>query len=99
MLIDQQKQPLQAEDAPKEAATNAAVRWAQPILQSGGGTLLLLALNEETLPRGAEFTAVMSGDTLLDRSTVEAAQPAPVVRKHGDASVTVSTTLTYGWAH
>src|SRR5260370_26296173 len=89
MLIDQQKQPLQAEDAPKEAATNAAVRWAQPILQSGGGTLLLLALNEETLPRGAEFTAVMSGDTLLDRSTVEAAQPAPVVRKHGDASVTV----------
>jgi len=25
MLIDQQKQPLQAEDAPKEAATNAAV--------------------------------------------------------------------------
>jgi len=89
MLIDQQKQPLQAEDAPKEAASNAAVQWAQPILQSGGGTLLLLSLSEMTLPRGAEFTAVMSGDTLLDRSAVEAAQPAQVVRKHGDASVTV----------
>jgi hypothetical protein len=89
MLIDQQKQPLQAEDAPKEAATNTAVYWAQPILQSGGGTLLLLSLNEVTLSRGAVFTAVISGDTLLARSAVEAAQPAPVVRKHGDASVTV----------
>ena len=89
MLVDQQKQPLQAEDAPKKAATNAAVEWAQPILQTGGGTLLLLSLNEMMLPRGAEVTAVMSGDTLLDRSAVEAAQPAPAVRKHGDASVTV----------
>src|SRR6266481_3055758 len=89
MLIDQQKQPLQAEDAPKVAATNAAVYWAQPILQSGGGTLLLLSLNEETLPRGAVFTAVMSGDTSLDRSVVGAAQPAPVLKQHGDASLTV----------
>src|SRR5260370_31670282 len=85
-LIDQQRQPLQAEDVPKEAATNAAVQWAQPILQSGGGTLLLLALNEETLPRGAVFTAVMSRDTLLDTSTVEATQPAQVGRKHREAS-------------
>src|SRR5436853_2591726 len=89
MLIDQQKQVLQAQDAPKEAVTNAAVEWAEPILPNSGGTLLLLALKEETLPRGAVFTAVMNGDTLLDRSAVEAAQPAPVVRKHGDASVIV----------
>jgi hypothetical protein len=89
LLIDRQKQPLLAEDAPKEAATNAAVEWARPILQSRGGTLLLLVLNENSLPRGTVFTAVMSGDTLLDRSAVEGTQPAPVVRKHGDASVTV----------
>jgi len=93
MLTDQQKQPLQAQDAPKEAATNAAVEWAHPIFPNRGGTLggtlLLVALNEETLPRGAVFTAVMSGDTLLDRSAVEAAQPTPVLKKHGDASVTV----------
>jgi hypothetical protein len=89
MLIDQQKQVLQAQDAPKEAATNAAVEWAQPVLPNSGGTLLLLALNEETLSRGAVFTAVISGDSLLDRSAVEATQPAQVVRKHGDASVTV----------
>lgn len=89
MLIDQQKQLLQAQDAPKEAVTNAAVEWAEPIFPNSGGTLLLLALNEVTLPRGAVFTAVMNGDTLLDRSAVEAAQLEPVVRKHGDASVTV----------
>jgi hypothetical protein len=88
-LIDQQKQPLQAQDAPKEAATNAAVEWAHPIFPNRGGTLLLVALNEETLPRGAVFTAVMSEDTLLDRSAVEAAQPAPTVIKHGEASVMV----------
>ena len=89
MLIDQQKQMLQAQDAPKEATTNAAVEWAEPIFPNSGGTLLLLALKEETLPRGAVFTSVMSGDTLLDRSAVEAAQPAQAVRKHGAASVTV----------
>src|SRR2546429_563121 len=86
MLTDQQKQPLQAQDAPKEAATNAAVEWAHPIIPNRGGTLLLVALNEETLPRGAVFTAVMSGDTLLDRSPGEAAQPTPVLKKHGEAS-------------
>jgi len=89
MLIDQQKQPLQAQDAPKEAPTNAAVEWARPVFPNEGGTRLLLALKEVTLPRGAVFTAVTSGDTLLDVSAVEAAQPAPVVRKHGQASVTV----------
>src|SRR5260370_19830585 len=88
MLIDQQKQPLQAEDAPKEAASNAAIQWAQPILQSGGGTLLLLSLSEMTLPRGAEFTAVIDGDTLPDRSAEEAAHPAQVGRQHGEAPVT-----------
>src|SRR5947207_7662285 len=89
MLIDQQKQPLQAQDAPKEAPTNAAVEWARPVFPNEGGTRLLLALNEVTLPRGAVFTAVTSGDTLLDVSAVEAAQPAPVVRKHGEAWVSV----------
>ena len=89
MLIDQQKQPLQAQDVPKESPTNAAVEWARPVFPNEGGTRLLLALNEVTLPRGAVFTAVTSGDTLLARSAVEASQPPPVVRKHGDASVTI----------
>jgi len=37
MLIDQQKQPLQAQDAPKEAPTNAAVEWARPVFPNEAG--------------------------------------------------------------
>src|SRR5260370_392476 len=88
MLVDQQKQPLQAEDAPKKAATNAAVEWAQPILQTGGGTLLLLSLNEMMLPRGAEVTAVLSRGTFLDTSPPAAAQPPQGGKRHPQPPIT-----------
>jgi hypothetical protein len=94
-LVDLQKQPLQARSTAKGTPTNAAYNWGQAINESQGWAILFLPFaplqhgREAIVSKGTVFTAMTSGDALLDRSVVESSQPPAVEKKHGNASVTV----------
>ena len=93
-LLNEQQQPLRAWSAVRGKDTGAAEEWTNAAVQSYGFALLFLPFaplqhgNEAVMPRGTVLEAVINGDVLLSRSTIEAAQPKPAEPRHGPASVT-----------
>jgi len=93
-LLLQQQQPLRAWSSVKGNDTEAGVEWANAALQTYGFALLFLPLaplqhgNEAVIPSGAQIDAVISGDVLLQRDAIAAAQPKPAEPRHGPAAVT-----------
>jgi hypothetical protein len=94
-LVDQKEQRLEAWNASKGADTGAGIEWTNAVLQSYGFALLALPFaplqhgNEAFLYKGALLDAATTGDALLPRADVEAAQPKPAEPRSGPAEVTV----------
>lgn len=94
-LVDQQKQPLRAQISSKGGPTGAVADWSRFVLDRGGGGLLLLPFaplghgNEAVFPKGLISEAATSGEILLDRSAVAAAQPPRPDKNRSGARVTI----------
>lgn len=94
-LVNQQKHHLAASTAAKGTPTNAAYDWTQTIMQTQGLAILFLPFaplqhgHQAILHRGSVINAMTGGDLLLERAEIEAAQPLPVEKKHGNPNITV----------
>lgn len=93
-LLNSGQQPLRAWSSARGEDTGAPAAWSNAIIQSYGLALFLLPLaplqhgNDAILPRGTVLEAVISGDVLLPRDVISAAQPKPAEPRQGPASVT-----------
>jgi len=94
MLVNQNQQQLEAWNASKGAGTGAAAEWTNAVLQSYGLALFALPFaplqhgNQALLYKGTQLEAVTTGDALLPRGDIEAAQPKPAEPRSGPAIVT-----------
>ena len=94
-LVNRKEQQLEAWNASKGADTGAAIEWTNAVIQSYGFALLALPFaplqhgNQALLYKGTVLDAVTTGDTLLARDEIEAAQPEPPEPHIGPANATV----------
>ena len=94
-LVNQQALPLEFATNTAGDPTNAALGWTLFIMQTEGLGLLALPFaplqhgNQALMRRGTVMEAVTRGEILLDRASIEAAQPKVSVAQTGPASVTI----------
>ena len=94
-LVNRKEQQLEAWNARKGADTGAAIEWTNAVIQSYGFALLALPFaplqhgNQALLYKGTLLDAVTTGDSLLPRDEIEAAQPKPPEPRSGPANATV----------
>lgn len=94
-LVNHQALPLEFATNTAGAPTDAALGWTLFIMQTEGLGLFALPFaplqhgNQATMRRGIVMEAVTHGEVLLDRASIEAAQPKISAAKTGPASVTI----------